>query len=66
MATIVGSIIGILVCGVLGGFGAWALVATLGLSGLAAAIVAAIAGITIATALWVAGSSLLRALGWIR
>lgn len=66
MAAIIGNVIGILICGGLGGVGAWALVTAVGLSGIVGAIVAAFAGVALATALWVAGSSLLRALGGSR
>ena len=64
--SIVFSILGIVVCGVLGGMTAWAIVAALGLGGTMGAIVAAIIGMFAAFALWAAGSSLLRAVGWIR
>jgi hypothetical protein len=66
MGSIVGSILGILLCGGLGGVSAWALVTALGLSGTPAALVAAIVGMMVSVALWAGGSSLLRALGWIR
>jgi hypothetical protein len=64
--SIVLSIVGIFICGALGGTAAWALVAALGLTGTMGAIVTAVAGMVAAFALWVAGSSLLRTLGWIR
>jgi hypothetical protein len=63
---IVGSILGILVCGVAGGLAAWALVTALGFDGVLGAILAALVGMVVATALWAGGSSLLRALGWLR
>lgn len=66
MASIVGSILGILFCGGLGALGAWLLVSGLGLSGVTAALAAAVVATAIAAALWVAGSALLRALGWHR
>ena len=66
MASIVGSILGILFCGGLGALGAWQLVSGVGLSGVPAAIAAAVVAMAIAAALWVAGSALLRALGWHR
>lgn len=64
--SIVGSILGILVCGVAGGFAAWWVVTTLGLDGVVGAILAAAIGMVTATALWAAGSSLLRAMGLTR
>lgn len=63
--SILASIAGIVVCGGLGGIAAWALVTALGLEGAPGAILAAIAGMVAAFAAWVAGTSLLRALGWI-
>jgi hypothetical protein len=65
MASIVGSIIAIIVCGGIGGVGGWALAAALGLTGVPGALVAAAAGIVLAAALWTAGSSALRAVGWL-
>ncbi len=64
--SVLGSIVGILVCGVAGGFAAWMLVAALGVGGVAGALAAAVIGMVVATALWAGGSSLLRALGWIQ
>ena len=64
--SMVGSILGILVCGVAGGFAAWRLVAALGADGVFGAIAAAVIGMVAATALWAGGTSLLRAAGWIR
>lgn len=61
-----GSILGILVCGVGGGFAAWAMVTGLGIDGVLGGILAAVIGMVAATALFAAGSSLLRALGWVR
>jgi hypothetical protein len=63
MASIIGSNVGILICG---GASAWALVATVGPTGPSGAIVAAIFGMVGSMTIWVAGSPLLRALGWIR
>lgn len=62
----IGSIVGILLCGVAGGFAAWRLVATLGIDGVTGALVAAVIGMVVATALWAGGSALLRALRWIQ
>jgi hypothetical protein len=61
-----GSILGILVCGVAGGFAAWALVTALGLAGVLGAVAAAVIGMVVATALFAGGTTLLRATGWIR
>ena len=62
----VGSILGIAVCGVAGGVAAWSAVSAMGFDGVPAALAAAVIGMVVATALWAGGSSLLRALGWIR
>ena len=64
--SLLGSITGILTCGVAGGYAAWMLVAALGVGGVVGALAAAAIGMVCATALWAGGSSLLRALGWIR
>ena len=64
--SIFGSIIAILICGIAGGFAAWMLVSRLGIGGVAGALVAAVMGMIVATALWAGGSALLRALRWIR
>ena len=64
--SVVGSILGIAVCGVAGGFAAWTLVTASGADGVFGAIAAAVIGMVVATALWAGGTSLLRALGWIR
>jgi hypothetical protein len=66
MAPIIGSIVGILICGGIGGVSAWALVTTLGLAGVPGALAAAVIGMVVSVALWAGGSSLLRVLGWIR
>jgi hypothetical protein len=64
--SVLGSVLGIVVCGGIGGVAAWAVVTALGWDGTLGAIVAAIIGMVIATAAWAAGTSLLRALRWIR
>jgi hypothetical protein len=64
--SIVMSIFGIVVCGVLGGAFAWAIVATLGWTGTFGALLAAILGMVAAFLFWVGATSLIRALGWIR
>ncbi len=63
---IVWSVIGILICGGLGGFAAWALVTSIGWAGTLSAIVAALIGMVIAVALWAGLTALLRAVGLIR
>jgi hypothetical protein len=63
---IIGSILGIFICGVAGGLAAWSSVSALGLDGVPGAIAAAVIGMVVATALWAGGSTLLRALGLIR
>lgn len=63
---IVWSVIGILICGGLGGFAAWALVTSIGWAGTFSAIVAALIGMVIAVALWAGLTALLRAVGLIR
>ncbi len=63
---IVWSVVGILICGGLGGFVAWLIVTGIGLAGAAGAIVAAVIGMVIAVALWAGLTSLLRAAGWVR
>lgn len=63
--SILGSILGIVVCGGLGGVTAWAVVTAVGLGGAFGSIVAAIIGMVVATAAWAAGTALLRKLGAI-
>lgn len=60
--SILGRLLGIVLCGGIGGIAAWAAVQAIGLSGPLGAIVAAVIGMVVATALWAAGTSLLRAL----
>ena len=64
--SMLGSILGILVCGVGGGVAAWAAVAAMGVAGVVGAILAAVIGMVASTALWAGGTTLLRALGWVR
>ena len=66
MRSIIGSILAIIFCGGLGATGAWWVVTGLGLAGVPAAILAALLAMIVATAAWVAGAALLRALGWHR
>jgi hypothetical protein len=63
---VIGSILGIFVCGLAGGLAAWSAVSALGLDGVVGAIVAAVIGMVVATALWAGGSTLLRMLGLLR
>ena len=60
--SILGSLLGIVVCGGVGGLAAWAIVSFAGLHGTFGAIVAAIIGMLAATALWAAGVWLLNRL----
>jgi hypothetical protein len=64
--SVLGSVFGILICGVAGGFAAWLFVASLGIDGVPGALAAALIGMVVATAIFAAGSSLFRRLGWIR
>lgn len=64
--SIVGTLLGIVVCGGLGGFAAWAIVTRVGWTGPLGAIVAAIIGMVVATGAWTGLTSLLRALRRIR
>lgn len=63
---VIGSILGIFVCGLAGGLAAWSAVSAMGLDGVVGAIVAAVIGMVVATALWAGGSTLLRMLGLLR
>jgi len=63
---VIGSILGIFICGVAGGLAAWSTVSALDLDGVPGAIVAAVIGMVVATALFAGGSTLLRALGLLR
>jgi len=63
---IVWNVVGILICGGLGGFAAWALVTAMGWTGTPGALAAAVIGMVVAAALWAGGTALLRALGLLR
>ena len=54
------SIVGIVICGIIGGVAAWALVTSIGLAGVTGALAAAVTGMVIAVAVWVAGTTLWR------
>ena len=60
--SIIGSILGIVVCGATGGIAAWAIVSLMGWDGVPGAIVAAMIGMVVSTAVWVAGTSMLRSI----
>ncbi len=62
----VGSILGIVICGAVGGVTAWAIVTALGWSGSLGSLVAVIIGMVVATAAWIVGMALLHKLGVIR
>jgi len=57
--SILGSLLGIVICGGIGGLAAWGIVTLAGLNGTLGAIVAAIVGMFVATALWAGGVWLL-------
>ena len=57
-----GSIFGIVACGGFGGVAAWAIVSLMGWDGVAGALVAAVVGMIVATAVWTAVTSMLRAI----
>ncbi len=60
--SILGSVLGIVLCGGLGGVAAWAIVRAIGLDGVPGAIAAAVIGMAVATAAWVAVTVLARKL----
>ena len=60
------SIAGILVSGICGGVAGWAVVTALEWSGVGAALVAAVIGMVVATAVWTGLTVLLRATGLVR
>jgi hypothetical protein len=63
---IVWSVVGILISGAAGGFAGFWVSGTLGLTGVAAAIVAAVIGMVVATGVWIALTVGLRKLGLVR
>ena len=65
-SSILFSILGILVSGILGGVAGWSVITLLGLSGIGGALVAAPVGMVVATAAWIGLTVLLRALGYVR
>lgn len=66
MKEIIVSIVVIIVCGAIGGVGAWWFTLWLGLTGPLGALVAAAAGMVIAVAAFVGVTTLLRGLGWMK
>jgi hypothetical protein len=60
------SVVGILICGGLGGFAAWVFVTAMGWAGTAGALAAAVIGMAVSVALWTGGTAFLRFLGWVR
>ena len=64
--SMLGSLLGILVCGVAGGYAAWSAVTAWGVDGVPGAILAAVIGMVVATVCWIGGTTLLRKLGWVR
>jgi len=62
---VLASLAAIVVCGGAGGLLAWVIVHTLDIGGVAGAVLAAAIGVTVATALWIAGGWALRASGII-
>jgi hypothetical protein len=62
MDSLVGRMLGIALCGVLGGVAAWCFIGWLGLDGTWGALVAALVGMIIATAAFVGWTTLARAL----
>jgi len=64
--SIVFSIVGILISGLCGGLAGWSVVGLFGLGGVAAALLAAIVGMVVATGVWVGLTVVLRALGMVQ
>ena len=62
----IGSLVGILVCGGVGGFVAWLAVNALEIEGVLGAMLAAAIGMIVATALWIGGAWALRAIGMLQ
>jgi len=60
------SVVGILICGGLGGFAAWAFVTAMGWAGTPGALAAAVIGMVVAVALWTGVTALMRSLGRLR
>lgn len=65
-SSILGSILGIIVCGAVGGFTAWVVVTQLGWEGLVGALAATVIGMVVATAAWTGLTWLLHRLHGMR
>jgi len=65
-SSILFSVLGILVSGLCGGLAGWSLVQLFGLTGVAAALLAAVVGMVVATGVWVGITVALRAIGMVR
>lgn len=65
-SSILFSIIGILVSGLAGGIAGWSIIGALEWSGVGGALAAAVIGMVVATAVWVALTVLVRKAGWSR
>jgi hypothetical protein len=66
VASIALSVIGIILCGGIGGFAGWSLIFFSGWTGVVGALLAVAVGMVTATATWIAITSALRSLRWIR
>ena len=64
--SILGSLLGIVVCGALGGVVAWAVVHAIGLDDVTGALAAAVIGMVVATGAWIGWVALAHALRGIR
>ena len=60
------SILGIIVSGLVGGIAGWFVVTSVGLGGVAGALLAAAIAMVVATGVWVVMTVLLRSLGIVR
>lgn len=65
-SSILYSIIGILLSGLAGGIAGWSIIGALGWSGVGGALAAAVIGMVVATAVWVALTVLARKAGLAR
>jgi hypothetical protein len=65
-SSILWSVIGILVSGLAGGVAGWSLVSVLGFGGVGAALLSAVVGMIVATAVWLAITLVLRKVGVVR
>jgi hypothetical protein len=65
-SSIVWSILGIILSGLVGGIAGWFVITSLGWDGVSGALVAAAIAMVVATGVWVAITVLLRSLGIVR